>query len=89
MLRYRTGQEIKKLDQVRFHGNPAQIELVSCDPNEPDPNAAWYVKEFGGGVLVRDPIVSGMTFIPSDQLSEYQDLEFVARAQADSSLRSE
>jgi len=77
MLKYRTGQEIKKGDHVRFHGNPAEIELVAFDPN--DPEHAWHVQESGGGVMILDPMVSGRTFIPSDQLSEYEDLEFVSR----------
>jgi len=31
-------------------------------------------------VMVLDPAVSGRTFIPADQLEEYEDLEFVSRA---------
>ena len=27
------------------HGNPAEIELVATDPN--DPEQGWHVKEFG------------------------------------------
>ena len=77
-LKYRSGEEIKKGDRVVFHGNPAEIELVSIDPN--DPEQEWYVTEFGGGVLISDPMVSGRTFIPRDQLDEYEDLEFVSRA---------
>jgi hypothetical protein len=77
-LKYRSGEEIRKGDHVLFHGNPAQIELVACDAS--DTAAAWYLKEFGGGVGVLDPAVSGRTFIPADQLEEYEDLEFVSRA---------
>lgn len=78
-LRYRTGEEIHKGDRVRYHGNPAEIELVSCDPDDPDPQVAWYMQEFGSGVLILDPLVSGRTFLPSDQLEDYEDLEFVSR----------
>ena len=63
-----------------FHGNPAEIELVAVDSNNPE--HGWYVREFGGGVLVLDPKISGRTFIPRDQLAEYEDLEFVSRARA-------
>ena len=77
VLRYRSGEEIKAGDQVLFHGNPAEVELVACDPN--DPEAAWYMKEYRGGVIVADPMVSGRTFIPKEQLGEYEDLEFVSR----------
>jgi hypothetical protein len=31
-------------------------------------------------VLISDPTVSGRTFIPKEQLDEYEDLEFVSRA---------
>jgi hypothetical protein len=64
---------------VRFHGSPAQVQLVSCDPNDPDPEVIGYVQEFGGGVMISDPMVSGLTFIPHDQLDEDEDLEFVSR----------
>ena len=37
------------------------------------------MEEFGGGVLILDPMVSGRTFIPADQVKEYEDLEFVQR----------
>jgi len=78
-LRYRSGEEIKIGDRVVFHGNAAEIELVACDPNDPEPGVAWYMKEHGGGVLILDPLVSERTFIPSDSLHENEDLEFVSR----------
>jgi hypothetical protein len=78
ILKYRSGEEIRKGDRVLFHGNAAEVELVARDPN--DPEAVWHMQEFGGGVLVLDPMVSGRTFIPKDQLDEYEDLEFVSRA---------
>jgi hypothetical protein len=80
ILKYRTGEEIKKGDDVLFHGLPAKIDFVARDASDPDPQVAWHIKEFGGGVLVFDPAVSGRTFIPTDQLDEYEDLEFVSRA---------
>ena len=78
ILKYRSGEDIRKGDHVLFHGNPAQVELVAYDLN--DSEAAWHIKEFGGGVLILDPMVSGRAFIPADQLDEYEDLEFVSRA---------
>jgi hypothetical protein len=75
-LRYRSGEEIKKGDQVRFHGNLAQVEFVASADN---PQYAWYVHEYGGGVMCFDPVVSGRTFIPADQLPDSEDLEFVSR----------
>jgi hypothetical protein len=77
-LHYRCGQEIKKGDRVLFHRNPAQIEFVASDPK--DPELAWYVSQYGGGVGILDPAVSGRTFIAAHQISEYEDLEFVSRS---------
>ena len=36
-----------------FHGNPAEIELVAFDPN--DPHQAWYVSAYGGLEMPRRP----------------------------------
>jgi len=75
-LRYRSGEEIKKGDLVRFHGNLAEVEFVASSDN---PQHAWYAQEHGGGVMVFDPAVSGRTFIPAGQLPDCEDLEFVSR----------
>src|SRR4051794_24019426 len=40
VLKYRSGEEIRKGDRVRFHGNPAEVEFVACDPDVPQ--AVWY-----------------------------------------------
>jgi len=46
ILKYRSGEEIKKGDRVPFHGNPTQIELVAREPG--DPESAWYLEELAG-----------------------------------------
>jgi len=76
-LRYTSGEEICKGDRVRFHGNAAQIQFAAADLS--DPEHRWFVQEYGGGVMVNDPTVSGCIFIPVDQLKNYEDLEFVGR----------
>jgi len=78
VLRYQSGEQIQKGDHVLFHRNPATLELVASALGNEETD--WYVQEFGGGVLIRDPMVSGRTFIPADQNAEYEDLEFVSRA---------
>ena len=78
ILRYRSGEEIKKGDRVLFHRAAAEIELVASDPVNPE--MIWYIEEFGGGVSIREPKDPNPTFIPADQIGEYEDLEFVSRA---------
>jgi hypothetical protein len=82
ILNYRSGDEIKKADRVLFHGNPAEIELVASNITG-DPETDWYIEEFGGGVMISDPMVSGRTFIPADQIAEYEGLQFVSRTDSD------
>lgn len=77
ILRYQSGEEIKPGDRVRHHRNPAEVELVATDPT--DPEQAWYIQEYGGGVLVLESQL-GRTFIDASSLAEYEDLEFVSRA---------
>ena len=77
-LKYQSGEEIKKGDHVLFHRGPGRIELVASELG--DAETDWYVLEYGGGVMVLDS-VAGLTFIPADQVSEYEDLEFVSRAE--------
>lgn len=62
---------------MRFHGNLATIESVSWDPAVAKGS---HHGQFAAGVMVFDPEVSGHTFIPVDQLHDYEDLEFVSRA---------
>jgi hypothetical protein len=76
-LRYLRGEEIRKGDAVRFHGHLARIEFIASEFNEGP--AGWFVKQYGGGGMVRDPSISGFTFIPVDQLKSYEDLELIAR----------
>lgn len=84
-LNYRTGEDIKKHDRVRYHGEEGQIELVA-DPELKDVAAeeCWYVREFGGGVLIREPKVFGRVFLRAVQIAEDEDLIFVSRETAPS-----
>ena len=76
-LRYLSGEEICSGDRVRFHGHDAEIEFAASDLS--DPAHSCFVRLYGGGVMVKDPAVLGHTFIPVDQLKNYEDLELVAR----------
>jgi len=78
-LKYRSGEDIRKGDRVRFHGKDAEIEFVAWNVTDPDTALDWYINEYGGGVMIREPIAFGSAFIPADQLNDCEDLEFVAR----------
>ena len=75
-LLYQSGQEIQRGDRVRLHGEPGEIEFIA-DPAH-DPND-WYVKEFGGGVMIVEPKSFGRLFINAGDIPGYEDLEFVSR----------
>ena len=60
-----------------FHGRQALIEFAASELD--DPENGWFVRQYGGGVMVNDPAISGSTFIPVDQLKSYEDLKFVER----------
>lgn len=81
ILRYQSGEEIKKGDRVLFHREPGRIELVAVELSG-DPETDWLVQEHGGGVMILDDSVVGRTFIPAGQLDECEDLEFVSRPDA-------
>ena len=78
-LKYRSGEDIRKGDRVRFHRKEAEIEFVAWNATDPDPAWGWYINEYGGGVMIREPTAFGSAFIPADQLNDCEDLEFVAR----------
>ena len=77
ILKYRSGEEIKKSDRVLFHGEPGQVEFVAVELGNPETD--WYIQEYGGGVMILDRTV-GCSFISADQIEDYEDLEFVSRA---------
>ena len=78
-LKYHSGDEIRKGDRVLFHGDPAEVEFIA-DPLVRDSETDWYVKKYGGGVMVFEAEAKrfGRTFL-SDTSSE-EDLVLVSRA---------
>jgi hypothetical protein len=72
---YQSGEQIELGDRVRLHGEPGEVEMVA-DPVR-DPND-WFVKEYGGGVMIAEPKVFGRLFIHAP-VSYYDGLEFVSR----------
>ena len=73
ILKYRSGEEIERGDHVLFHGEAAEVEFVA---DVSDAETESFFQKFGGGVMIADP----KAFIPAGHLDEYEDLEFVSRA---------
>lgn len=73
---YQSGQEIRTGDRVLFHGEPGEIEFVATMLGQ-DPALDWYVREYGGGVMVIEPKRFGRAFLT--QTDHEEDLVFVSR----------
>ncbi|MGA2899688.1 MAG: hypothetical protein ABSF40_05605 [Candidatus Acidiferrales bacterium] len=77
-LTYQSGKEIRKGDRVLYFDDSSEIEFVA-DPLVDDVKTAWYVQEYGGGVMVVENEFKnfGRVFItePEDDC----DLIFVSR----------
>jgi hypothetical protein len=68
-FKYQSGEEVKKGDRVLFHDQPGSIEFVA-DPATKNSETEWYVKEYGGGVMVVVPKVFGHVFLPTTEDAE-------------------
>jgi hypothetical protein len=75
-LKYQSGEEIIKGDHVLLSGEPGVIEIVA-DPHVSDPSTAWYVEEFGGGVMISRLQRLGSVFTEEPESDD--DLQFVRR----------
>ena len=73
-----TGEEIRNGDRVFFHGDPGEIEFV-VEQLTGDAAMDWYMHEFGGGVMLREPKHFGLVFIHAESLPETEDLVFDSR----------
>jgi hypothetical protein len=81
ILKYLTGEEIRKGDRVLYHGEPAEVEFAVTDAS--DPETEWYFGEFGGGLMIVQPVEPksfGSVFISACDIDDTEDLEFVSRA---------
>jgi hypothetical protein len=65
VLKYLSGEEIRKGDRVLFHREPGEIEFV-VDKLTGDAAVDWYMHEFGGGVMIRSrSTLARFLFTPS------------------------
>lgn len=79
-LHYKSGEEIRVGDRVFSHGKPAEVEAVSRNPYDPNPEVAFHVSRYGPGVVISASAVPRCTFIREEQLVEDTALVFVSRA---------
>jgi hypothetical protein len=79
ILKYPSGEDVRKNDIVRFHGERARVGFVVV--NGSDPETEWYMQEYGGGVMVLGG-VGATVFLPADHISENEDLQVVSRGTA-------
>jgi hypothetical protein len=79
VLKYLSGEEIRKGDRVLFHYEPGEIEFV-VDKIIGDAAMDWYMHEFGGGAMIKEPKHFGLVFLDAESLLDTEDLEFVSRA---------
>ena len=74
--RYQSGKEIKTGDLVRFHGEPAEVEIV-VTRSTGDAAIDWYLENEGPGVMIRECRVFGRAYLNRPDKAE--DLVFVSR----------
>lgn len=64
-----------KGDHVLLHRQRGVVEFVADPADDPED---WYVREYGGGVMILEPKVFGRLFI--SDTAKCEDLEFVSRS---------
>jgi hypothetical protein len=75
---YPSGEEVKRGDRIRFHGEPGEVEFVVAELTG-DPAMDWYMEEFPGGGYMIKAEGFGRVFL-METSNDLEDLEFVARA---------
>jgi hypothetical protein len=73
---YASGEIVRKGDQIRYAGDPGEVEFVA-DPDVVDATTAWYVEQFGAGCMIATE-KWGSIFLHATEQEE--DLEFVSRS---------
>jgi hypothetical protein len=78
---YQSGETIMHGDRVLYGGNPGEVEFVIDPRGSAEDRRAeqydWFMEEYGGGVMIREPKVFGRMFVSDPETDE--DLVFVSR----------
>jgi len=75
-LKYASGEDIRNGDRVEYADQLGEVEFVA-DPSNPTADTEWYIKEFGGGIMVAEPKVHGHVFIDAPHADDH--LVFIGR----------
>jgi len=75
-MKYRSGEEIRQGDKVRYDGELGEIEFV-VEGLTGDPAMDCYIRELGPGVSVIEPQVFGRVYVSDTENAE--DLILVSR----------
>jgi hypothetical protein len=75
-MKYQSGDEIRKNDNVLFHGEPGEIEFVLEEPVG-DPSVDWLFESQGPGVMILEPKHFGRVYLRDAATAE--DLVLVSR----------
>jgi hypothetical protein len=75
-MKYQSGEEIKKGDNVLFHGEAGEVDFVA-EGLVGDPAMDWNVKHNGPGVMILEPKFFGRVYIRESEISK--ELIFVSR----------
>jgi hypothetical protein len=78
VFKYQSGEEIREGDRVLYHGEPGHVDFVA-DPLKPNSETDWYIREYGGGVMLVVPQVFGSVFL--DTTEDDVDLVFASRSE--------
>ncbi len=74
--KHQSGEGIRKGDRVLFHRTLAQIACLASEPG--DPGTDWYVRDFGGGIMIPDA-VAGHAFLSASHIEDEEDFDFLSR----------
>ena len=73
---YESGEDIRKGDRVRYHGEAGYVEFVVKEASG-DPSFDWYLDQWPGGGAMICADTFGSVYLSVDGLDDF--LEFVAR----------
>ena len=73
---YKSGVEIRAGDQVRYRGEPGEIEFI-VDADVSDPDSEWFLQEYGVGVMIRRNQALGQVYVTDTEQDDQ--LELVSR----------